>query len=207
MSKIIDSYGPLNKKHERQIYATIDAAMRDCPRLLVVRFDLRLPGEELQDCLTDYRPDHGVWSRFIRSLVAQIKANIRRRKKQGKRVYPCKVRYIGVREFDSSGTKPHYHVCLLLNYLMYRGLHFKRSEHTNQRYPIGLPRMITNAWVRALKLEDKKYHKLVYFPGNCACFIFCEEDLDGVVQRVLYLAKTRSKHNEDGWRNFYCSRR
>lgn len=65
--------------------------------------------------------------------------------------------------------------------------------------------------VRALKLEDKKYHQLVYFPEKCSYPVIksrpsYQEDYDAMIQRVLYLAKTRTKHNEDGWRNFSCSR-
>ena len=213
MNKIIESYGPLNPTYVKRIYETIDIARKDYSRLLAIRFDLRFPDEDLRDFLTDYSPDNGVWSRFIRSLEAQIKADIRRRRKRGKRTYPCKVRFIRAREFDGTGIKPHQHVCLLLNRDMYVGPGFygyKQPEWLDWEQTRGLSRMIFNAWVRALKLEDKKYHKLVYFPEKCSYPLIksrpsYQENYDAMIQRVMYLAKRRSKHNEDGWRNFSCS--
>lgn len=213
MSKIIESYGPLNPTYVKRIHDTISKAQKDYPRLLVIRFDLRLPDEDLRDSLTDYSPDRMAWSRFKASLNAQIKADIRKRKKQGRRTYPCRVRFIRAREFDGSGTTPHQHVCLLLNRDMYVGPGFygsKKPEWLNMEQTRGLSRMVFNAWARALKLKDKKYKRLVYIPENCSYALIKShysypKNYYAMIQRVMYLAKTKTKHNEDGWRSFSCS--
>lgn len=213
MNNIIESYGPLNPTYMKRIHDTISKAQRDYPRLLAIRFDLRLPDEDLRDSLTDYNPDRMVWSRFIASLKAQIKADTKKRKKQGRRTYPCRVRFIRAREFDGSGITPHQHVCLLLNRDMYVGPGFygsKKSEWLNMEQTRGLSRMVFNAWVRALKLNDKKYKRLVYIPEKCSyaltkSHISYQDNYDAMIQRVMYLAKINTKHNDDGWRSFSCS--
>ncbi|WP_233960198.1 YagK/YfjJ domain-containing protein, partial [Pectobacterium versatile] len=74
----------------------------------------------------------------------------------------------------------------------------------------GLASMVFKAWISATRLEEMKYRRLVYFPyQGCYHLIrsgpFFKKNCELVIQRALYLAKERSKSNEDGWRNFGCS--
>ena len=67
--------------------------------------------------------------------------------------------------------------------------------------------MIYKAWISAIGLEGMKYKKLVFFPPSNCYHLFkdsyrYEGEYIRLMQRALYLAKKRSKSNEDGYRNF-----
>ncbi|WP_336798350.1 inovirus Gp2 family protein [Erwinia aphidicola] len=208
-NKTVRSYGPLNSTYVERIFETINKALNEYPRLLAVRLDLRLPDDDLSDCLTNYKPDADVITRFIASLKAQIKASVKQRKKAGKRTFPCTLRYVWVREFNSEGKK-HYHVLLLINRDVYLGLGCYGGEIGEGVRAEGLASMVFKAWISATRLEEMKYRRLVYFPyQGCYHLIrsgpFFKKNCELVIQRALYLAKERSKSNEDGWRNFGCS--
>ena len=205
-SKVVQSYGPLYPIYVKGIYETINQALNAYPRLLAVRFDLRLPDEDLQDYLTNYNPDAGVITRFIASLEARIEASLKRRKKAGKRTFPCEVRYAWAREFNAEGKK-HYHVLLMINRDAYLGFGgYGRNLNVGEQ-PEGLALMVYKAWISAIGLEGMKYKKLVFFPSGSCYHIFkdsyrYEGEYIRLMQRTLYLAKKRSKSNEDGYRNF-----
>ncbi|MEN3752106.1 inovirus-type Gp2 protein [Mangrovibacter sp. SLW1] len=80
------------------------------PCLLAVRIDLRFPG----DASIPVKTDANTITRMMKSLDEKIKANGKRRQKKGIRVYPCRIRFVWVREFGKKGNR-HYHVLLLLN--------------------------------------------------------------------------------------------
>ncbi|MCW9642042.1 inovirus Gp2 family protein [Klebsiella michiganensis] len=208
-SKIVQNYGSLNPIYVDRIFETINKALNDYPRVLAVRLDLRLPDEDLSDCPTNYNPDAEVITRFIASVKAQIKANIKHRKKAGKRTFPCTLRYVWVRELNAEGKK-HYHVLLLINRDAYLGLGGYGGTSRIEDKSEGLASMFFKAWISATGLEDMKYKGLVYFPYQGCYHLFrnghyFKKEYTALMKRGLYLAKERSKSNEDGWRNLGCS--
>lgn len=208
-SKIVQNYGSLNPIYVDRIFETINKALNDYPRVLAVRLDLRLPDEDLSDCLTNYKPNAEVITRFIASLKAQIKSNLKHRKKAGKRTFPCTLRYVWVRELNAEGKK-HYHVLLLINRDAYITLGSYAGVIGERVKAEGLASMVFKAWISATGLEDMKYRGLVYFPYQGCYHLFgnghyFKNEYTALMKRTLYLAKERSKSNEDGWRNFGCS--
>lgn len=67
-----DSYGTLNPHYVKRIQDTIDKALNDYPRTMILRVDLRLP--EMDNGL--YNFDSGIVTRFTVSLKAQIEADL-----------------------------------------------------------------------------------------------------------------------------------
>ncbi|WP_158708193.1 YagK/YfjJ domain-containing protein, partial [Escherichia coli] len=76
-----------------------------------------------------------VITRFIASLKAQIAAYLQRRRRDGKRVYPCKLRYAWVREFGELNGNKHYHMLLLVNREVFRNTMLNTE---NSAQPRGL---------------------------------------------------------------------
>ncbi|HHQ6537697.1 TPA: inovirus Gp2 family protein [Serratia fonticola] len=193
-------YGPLNDHYSRQILKTIKCAAECYPRLLALRVDLRLPGQGIPA-----RTDSACISRFFDALNAKLKADAARKKKEGKRVHPCTVRYMWAREFNQDGKKKHYHVALLLNKDAYAFLgDFNKEEGT-------LAAMITQAWTSALGVAYPEFQSLPHFPKNPCYFLDKKNPHDGkkltaLIERVAYLAKETSKISKDGERNFGTSR-
>ena len=94
-------YGELNQTYVHGITRTIDRALKQYPRLLAIRFDLRFPDEEERpDCPTQCYTGSEVITRFINSVKAQIKADINRKRKAGKKTLTCNMRFVWVREFN-----------------------------------------------------------------------------------------------------------
>lgn len=197
---IITSYGPLNSDYLNGINKTIQAALEEHPRTFALRVDLRLPDDVLA------RIDAAVISRFFDSLKAKLKADSNKKRAEGKRVHPCTLRYVWVREFNQREYKKHYHVLLLLNKDAYAFLGDYRASEGN------LAALITQSWLSALGFKDERYQSLAYFPDNPCYYLDVKTlDTDGVyeklITRVSYLAKERSKISNDGERNFGCSQR
>lgn len=207
MSINTNSYGTLNQNYVKRIQDTITKALNDYPRVMVLRVDLRLPEIETGS----YKNDSGIVTRFIVSLKAQIEADLLKKCHAGKRVHPCRVRYIWAREFNNYGKK-HYHVALLFN----REAYAYPGSYTSAdgEYTHNLAMMIMEAWVRALGLNTvvnhQQYYPLVEFPKDCYYHLsrnsknFTKQHSD-ITNRVNYLAKDFSKDNFDGQRNFGCS--
>lgn len=196
--KLITGYGALNSYYLQQMLKTIERATECYPRTLALRVDLRLPEGILA------RTDSALISRFFDSLNAKFHADAVRKKKGGKRVHPCTLRYIWVREFNLNGKK-HYHVVLLLNKDAYAFLgDFTKEEGT-------LAAMIAQAWASALGVAYPEYKSLTYFPRNPCYFLNKKNPRDGkklkdLIYRVSYLAKEATKISKDGERNFGASR-
>ncbi|EMJ5422069.1 TPA: inovirus Gp2 family protein [Klebsiella oxytoca] len=199
MSFNISSYGHLNRNAVLRIEETLNRALQEYPRTLVLRVDLRLPD------FNQY--DSTLMTRFIVSLKTQVNADLHRRKKSGSRVHPCHVRHIWAREKGVSGRK-HYHVALFFNHDSYCGP--GRYSPEGERYRHNLALMIMEAWVRALRLEHfnhyQQYYSLVEFTAKPYHALnikspYFETDYQEVKERLLYLAKEFSK-SSDGFRNF-----
>lgn len=203
------AYGPLNKNYSNQIRKTIRNALHEHPRTMLLRIDLHLPNKYITTDLSDST----LMTRFIKSLEAQVKSREIRRRKEGKRVYPCKIRYVWAREFCQDGQK-HYHFVLTFNKdeYAYPGPY----KPVDGKYSHNLALMIMESWVRALGFlrapNYRKYYTLVTFPENCYHYInrnwpepeyikSCEDALF----RALYLAKEYSKHYSSHERSFGCS--
>lgn len=207
MSINTNSYGTLNQNYMKRIQNTINKALNEYPRVMVLRVDLRLP--EINTGL--YNTDSGLITRFIVSLKAQIEADLLKKQNSGKRVHPCHVRHIWAREFNEYGKK-HYHVALFFNRESYA---FPGSyTSTNGEYTHNLALMIMEAWMRALGLNTivnyQQYYPLAEFPVNCYYHLSKNSDdfstqFSAITDRVNYLAKEYSKDNSDGQRNFGCS--
>lgn len=203
MSFNTHNHYPLNRNHVKRIQDTLNKSLNEYSRTLVLRVDLRL--HEFNAVY--FNTDSSLITRFISSLKAQIEVNLLKRQNEGKRIHPCRIRYIWTREFSDCGKK-HYHVALLLNRENYAYPGNYRS--VNGEYSHNLALMIMEAWVRALGLNHSQYYSLVEFPVN-GYYHLSKNSADFTTQyevvtnRINYLAKEYSKDYSDGQRNFGCS--
>ncbi|EMJ9288197.1 inovirus Gp2 family protein [Klebsiella michiganensis] len=207
MSINTNSYGILIQNYVKRIQGTITKALNEYPRVMVLRVDLRLPEIETGS----YKSDPGIVTRFVVSLKAQIEADLLKKRNDGKRVHPCRVRHIWAREFNKCGKK-HYHVALLFNRETYA--YPGSYTGTNGEYTHSLAMMIMEAWIRALGLNTvanhQQHYSLVEFPDNGYYHLSKNHNdftaqLSNVTDRLNYLAKDYSKDNSDNQRNFGCS--
>lgn len=201
-------HGPCNHHHINRIHDTLRKALDEYPRTFIQRVDLRLPDENYEQ----HHVDSTLMTRFMESLKSQIKQTQKRKRMQGKRVHPCDVRYVWLREFGEKKGKKHYHVALMLNNDTYC--------NTGTYCPVGdvyihnLALMIMEAWVRTLNLHTQqnyqRYYKLVHFvlEGDFRLDIndeHFEYRYGQIFQHLEYMAKLYSKDSSDGQRNFGCS--
>lgn len=198
---IITKYGVVHANYIHRVEETIRKAMKEYPRLLVIRIDLRFPS----DPDINIKMDSGAITRTMKSLDEKILADGKRKKKKGVRVYPCKIRYVWVREFDKEENKKHYHVLLLLNKDAY-------YHPGDLRKKGNLSSMIKSAWRSAIDAEYEQSEGLVEFPKNSCYWVMRNhekelETFDAVMFRTSYFAKMATKVYGDGERNFGCSQR
>lgn len=197
--------GSINQQIYRRIEETLDKALKEHHRTLVLRVDLYLPD-------TTFNTDSTLMTRFIASLNAQIDADIQKRSNTGARIHPCTLRYVWAREFHRDGRK-HYHVALFLNKDTYA---YPGTYHPdkNGEYTHNLSLIIMEAWVRTLKLNREKDYQKRYTLINFSdkCYYQLNKNQIGfiigyplVLDRLRYLAKEYSKDSSDGQRNFGCS--
>ena len=202
--RLITSHGPLNMDYMDRIEQTIDTALREHPRTMAVRVDLRLPDQVDNDMpICFVNTDSGVISRFFDSLTAQIDADNVRKIKLSIRVYPCPLRYVWVKEHNQE-HKVHYHVLLLLNKDAYSHVGQLPSTKPN------LVNKIRKAWAGALRVDAQLAASLVYIPDNPIYYLNLNahnQTLDDLMYRVSYLAKKETKQYGKGFRSFGCSRR
>lgn len=200
---IDDDYGPLWRHYVVRMEETLRKALTAHPRTLALRVDLHFPDTEERHAATD----NPVITRFMASLRAQLDAHAQRKRQAGSRVHRTDLRYIWAREFDWFGVKPHYHVVLLLNHDAYNTPGDYQSDGTN------LATTIMAAWYRALRIAipaHPKHRTLVTFPQTPCYWLHAghphaDTAFAGLMFRIRYMAKARSKHHEDGYRLFACS--
>lgn len=178
-----------------KMYDTIDKAIEDHPRTMAVRVDLRIGS-------TRSHFNSSIISRFIESLSAQIDATERRKRRQGKRVHKCNIRYAWVKEKDTA-LNQHYHMVLFFNKDAYAYL-------GNYRNTGNLSCMIKKAWASALDIDDASH--LAHIPRNPIYYLdrnspYFEEDLAKLFYRISYFAKVRTKTYGSRQKNFGTSRR
>ncbi|MFA9202576.1 MAG: inovirus Gp2 family protein [Flavobacteriales bacterium] len=196
-----------------RIQQTLDRALAEYKRLSVMRFDLRFP--QNLPC----RDDQAI-SRFVEALKAKIRADQHRKGTQGKRVYPCNLRYVWVKE-QAGSEACHYHVAIVLNHDAYFTLgNYTAAPCTadpdmpvDHRYepPENMAERIISAWAGALGLSIEHTVGQVHFPDNPVYSInrnaeAFPQQYNDVFQRLSYFAKVETKQYGDHSRHFSCSR-
>ena len=192
-----------------RIFDVLNNAINEHPRTFVIRCELNFPSDY-------YEPDTAVISRFTDSLKAQIKAHEDRKRREGKRVHDCHLRYIWVKERASSHVW-HYHVALFVNRDAYFTLGLFKSGNQLSESSISesdntnMSDRIRMAWASALDLRLDETRGLVHFPKNPTYSLDVndesfDDEFEEVFYRLSYFAKQRTKHYGNRTRNFDCSR-
>jgi hypothetical protein len=194
---------PLSAQYLDGILRTMQSALNEHPRTLVVRFDLHLPQLNFTDSPTLY--DSTVISKFFKSLDAKIQNDRSIKRREGKRVHPCSMRDVWARERADAGAD-HYHVTIFLNNDAYNLLgDYNRSG-------CNLSTKIVEAWASALGVDEYAARNLVHFPADKPVYYINRNSTDypqvfaEVFYRMSYLAKLETKHYGDRSRSFGCSR-
>lgn len=195
------AHSPLIEEYLERTHSTLFRSLRQHPRLMVVRVDLRFPGA--------YWPVEGgslgndYIKRFTESLEAKILHSQHLARSRGSRVHSASLRRIWAREYRLDCCKPHFHLMLLLNRDAYHVLGDYSSNNSN------LMSRIVEAWASALGMESIAAKGLVYIPDN-ATYHVDADNLDSIAdcfQRASYLCKRYSKNFHDGFHPFGNSRR
>lgn len=194
---ILEGPSPLIVEYLESTYCTLERALLCHRRTFALRVDLHFP--------KSFQGGEGTSvSRFIASLKAKIDADSKSKKKAGKRVHPCTLRYVWVRERESS-AQPHYHFLLLFNADRYHRVGDYDSESGN------LAARIRSAWASAVGIQTSELRGLVHFAKNGGYRLDAnscrfEEEYGKLFERVSYFAKVKSKEYGIRVRSFGCSR-
>ena len=177
------------------------AACAEHKRTFAVRIDLRLPAFSNTIDLDSNK----VIKRFIASLEAKIKADTKRKAREGRTSHPCNVRYIWARE-QSIAHHQHYHCALFFNKDRYHctGKINKESDNLFTR--------IVKAWASALSLPVDETMQLVHLPLNAHYYLDANnpnftQGFHSLFYRLSYLAKLNTKQYGSGQRCFGYSQR
>lgn len=195
-----------NQEIIKAINSVLDKAIQNHARVMVLRVDLRRPSSTVIDDLpiTFVDDDDAVISRFIRSLQAKLDAQDNRLHRQRLRIYPCRLRYVWVRELSQQGYY-HYHLLIILN----KDRFYCLGDYNN---PDSLAGMIASAWCSALRVHNGDYIRLAHFPDNAVYHLNRRDEeqfhhqKSELLYRALYLAKNHSKPYGTQTRTFGCSR-
>jgi len=188
--------GPFIHNYLQRIDKTIQGALQEHASIMAVRVDLRLPFQFDWMAQPDWRP---LFSRFIASLKAKIKARQAQAVRDGKRFHPTKLNFVWTREFGQSG-RPHYHCALLFNKQTFRGL----GEFNP--YSGSLYGMISSAWASALGVEEHLAEGLVSNPRGPTYRISRGERYDDLFFSLSYFAMLASKRFGLASHNFGSSK-
>jgi protein GP2 len=206
--------GPLIISYLERIHQTMQRAIEHQPRTMAVRLDLSLPANGY------FRPGDPI-DRFIKSLRAQIDADMARRKRDGRTSPDCRLKYVCVREQDDS-YQPHFHFGLFLNGDCYRSLGEMPTGNgagafnpdvpadPNAVVADSLAKRIVTAWARALGWSVEQTVGLVHFSEGGTYWInpgspICDSQVAGLFNRLSYLAKESTKQFGHGGKNFRYS--
>lgn len=203
--------GPLIDNYLSRILRVLNDVVMEYKRVSVMRFDLRFPSD------SGYQ-DTAVISRFIEALKSRLRADALRKKRDGRRVYPCDLRYVWVKEQNGS-THSHYHVCIFLNRDAYFTLGRFRGDNEVQGYlsednlegQVNMADRIKSAWQSALGISPDSGSGLVHFPNNAVYHISfhsaeASQQYTDVFYRLSYFAKAATKHYGNHSNHFGCSR-
>ncbi len=209
-----NNHGSLNQNYVDRIIDTINFSLSEYPRTMAIRVDLRLPYiPEPSNHMDADMPvnflsiNRKVVSRFFASLQAQIKHDLDCKKKEGKRVHECSVRYAWVMEC-SMEHKWHYHVLLLLNKDTYAHI----GNYNNVNVQSNLISKIRKAWASALNGSYESCVNLVHIPENPIYYLNVNDcsyncTYTDLIYRCSYMAKDKTKPYGNGYRCFGCSQR
>lgn len=196
---LLKGVGPYVLEYLERTYDTIEKAVHQYPRVSAIRFDLRYPaGLGLSDELMT----NAAISAFVDSLKSKVANNRRGAKLKYDRVHDSVVRYVWVREYDETDTRPHYHFLLLLNRDAFHTVGYFNSESDN------LYHRIVSAWASALGLPPEDGYGLVHMPKNHTYAINMNRSDSGWAElftRVSYLCKVNTKRFGEGHHAFGCS--
>lgn len=186
-----------NERYLRLIHQIIQSSVQRSARVAAFRFDLRFPVG-----MTDQSDK--VIARFFDSLKAQLKAKEKKLIREGKRVHLHNLRYVWVRERDSSKSD-HFHCVILVNKDAYSILGNYDKWEGNMASRIKL------AWVSALGASNTPIDGLVHFPKNGTYYLDLNKgdylkNYSDLFYRLSYFAKNATKCYGDGRRSFGCSR-
>lgn len=215
MALLPRSYGQINVDYFKESIDVIEAAQLINSRLTAIRVDLRYPASLLGDdmpCITVIDREDKI-TRFFKSLRAKLSVLSLKKHKAGLRYYPDNLHYVWARE-QCGSEYPHYHILLLLN----KDAFYHTGDYKS---PDSLAGLIIQAWASAWGLHARipGYHddlalfaRAVHFPMNGVYHLNVnspatqyENDWLKLVRRVGYLAKTRDKDIQSGWRSFGSS--
>ena len=183
------------------IEKVMNAACSEYKRTFGVRIDLRLPTHSNTIDLDSNK----VCTRFVASLEAQIKADTKRKAREGKTPHPCNIRYIWARE-QNTAHHQHYHCVLLFNKDRYHCTGKINGESNN------LFTRIVKAWASALSLPLDETRQLAHLPQNAHYYLDVNnlnftKDFHDLYYRLSYFAKINTKQYGLGQRCFGYSQR
>lgn len=189
-----------NQGYIKKIYSVIRNSLASHSRITAIRIDLRFPNLSIP-----HSGDTKIITRFFESLKAKIQADLIRKSKSWERRCTSELHYVWVKETGEMNNKKHYHILLMVNKDIYKGLgNFNQNE-------VCLGILIQQAWCSAINIPYPESRYLVHFPENPTYWldansIEIENQISAVNERCLYLAKHHTKQYGDGERSFGCSR-
>lgn len=192
---------PLAIPYLDAIEKVMNAACSEYKRTFAVRIDLRLPAYSNTINLNSNK----VYTRFVASLVAQIKADTKLKAREGKTPHPCNIRYIWARE-QNIAHHQHYHCVLFFNKDRYHCTGKINAESDN------LFTRIVKAWASALSLPLDETMRLVHLPENAHYYLDANsssftQGFNALYSRLSYFAKLTTKQYGLGQRCFGYSQR
>lgn len=187
----------VNLEIKDKIIKTLDSVLEQSSRNFIVRIDLRFPLK------VKHKNDSRVISRFFESLKSKLKAHEKRNKKDKKRIYSNKLKYVWVREIGPINKNQHYHCVLFFNKDAFFSL--GRFEDTYNLYS-----MINSAWFSAIGIDRITSGLVHYVPFEIKYLNKKDpefkEKKNKWIDFLTYLAKDFSKPYNDGHRVVGCSR-
>ncbi|MBN6350244.1 inovirus Gp2 family protein [Providencia rettgeri] len=187
-----------NAKYQQAFSNVINDAVREFPRTLALRVDLRFPS------YYQYGDSNKEITRFIESLKAKIDVACRNKNHDWDRNWHNRLRYIWVREIGELNQRKHYHALLLLN----KDFYWSAGDFKSTTSLAGL---IQQAWCSALGIELAQYKGLVNFTENGLHVLNTNKEdysqrLVSLLHCMDYLAKDHTKSYHDGYRSIGMSR-
>lgn len=187
----------INLEIKDKIIKTLDSALEQSSRIFIVRIDLRFPLD------VKHKKDSRVISRFFESLKSKLKAHEKRNKKDKKRIYHNKLKYVWVREIGPINKHQHYHCVLFFNKDAFCSL--GNFENTYNLYS-----MINSAWFSAIGIDKIGMGLVHYVPFEIKYLNKKDPDFkekkNKWIDFLTYLAKDFSKPYNDEHRVVGCSR-
>jgi len=196
--------GDLIQNYLISIEQVLTQSLNEPPRTLAIRFDLRFPiSFGIIDQIASLQTSH--ISSFFKNLDLEIQRDIKGKIKRNGNAHHSSLRYIWVKEQDSS-CMPHYHVAIFLNKDTYYGLGSYQGNGDN------MASRIIRAWAKAIGIETYDAGKCVEFPDNHTYRLNRNsenfaEDFKQLFFRVSYFAKVDTKAFGSKDNYFGCSRR